>query len=64
MKKRQIIDQDDICVASKTKRHIPDWNSVQVNHDGDEIYIDVNCSKCGISGCIGTREKLIDGIQW
>ena len=64
MKKRQIIDPDDICVASKTKRHVPDWNSVLVTHDGDETYIDVNCSECGRSGCIGTREKLVDGIQW
>ena len=44
--------------------HKPDWNTVHVEHDGDGVYIDVNCTICGESGCIGNEKTLVDQIQW
>tara|TARA_R100001086_G_scaffold238330_1_gene162980 strand:+ start:374 stop:703 length:330 start_codon:yes stop_codon:yes gene_type:complete len=41
-------------------RHEPDWKSVTINSG----YIDVNCEKCGVSGCIGTSTTLESDIMW
>lgn len=57
------LDEDDRCPETG-KRHVPDWNSVSVEHDGDEHYIDVNCKDCGRSGCIGNETTLTEGISW
>lgn len=57
------MDEDSIC--SKTgKIHEPDLNSVHIEHDGSEVYIDVNCKDCGASGCIGTLSGLKEEISW
>jgi hypothetical protein len=48
----------------KSDKHCPDWHSVIVQYDGDGCYVDVNCIRCGLSGCVGTHETLLDGIQW
>jgi len=44
--------------------HEPDWSSVSIEPDGDEMYIDVNCLHCGRSGCVGTKKTLAAGIDW
>ena len=44
--------------------HEPDWNTVNIQHDGGEDYVDVNCKKCGESGCVGSLKALKRSIQW
>ena len=44
--------------------HEPDWNTVNIQHDGGEDYVDVNCKKCGESGCVGSLKTLEKNIQW
>ncbi len=44
--------------------HEPDWNTVNIQHDGGEDYVDVNCKKCGESGCVGSLSTLEKNIQW
>lgn len=51
-------------VDDTTCEHEPDWKSVCIAQDGDGIYIDVNCKKCGDSGCVGNAATLTAGIQW
>jgi len=58
------MDQDDdICPKNNGQRHVPDWNSVSITHDG-ETHIDVNCKLCGRSGCIGIAEDMEKDIRW
>jgi hypothetical protein len=58
---RSIADND----AAKTEcAHDPDWSSVTVTSDGGQLYVDVNCKLCGLSGCIGTHETLKSSVQW
>ncbi len=51
------------CEKSPSGLHEPDWDSLNVNRD-DNIYIDVNCKHCGISGCVGTQKTLEENICW
>jgi hypothetical protein len=44
--------------------HEPDWDSLLVTEDGGDTYIDIVCAKCGITGCLGNREQLIEGVTW
>jgi hypothetical protein len=44
--------------------HIPDWDTISINHDGDEVYIDISCSECGCSGCVGKMSTLEEDINW
>jgi len=53
---------DELCIDGQ--EHLPDWETVTVDHDGDETYIDISCSKCGKSGCIGTASRLEEEIDW
>jgi len=55
-------DDPDVCPDGTP--HTPDWNSVNIQHDGDEVYIDINCLDCGRSGCIGNRPQLEEHISW
>jgi hypothetical protein len=48
---------DDEC------EHVIDWGSVSLSHDG-ATYIDVNCAKCGLSGCLGSAEALAKDVCW
>ena len=57
------IDPDDLCPVTQ-QRHQPDWKSTSVEHDGGETYIDVSCTDCGRSGCVGTTKTLAGGICW
>jgi len=57
-----IIDKDSICTDGKP--HTPEWCYVTVEHGGGKTYIDVPCSKCGRSGCIGTSATLEKDISW
>lgn len=61
MKRKKI--NDDICPKTG-KKHVPAWKTATVTHDGDGVYVDVNCKKCGRSGCVGTAETLANNIQW
>jgi len=54
---------EDICTVTNLP-HEPDWNSVHVESDGGEYYVDVNCKHCGRSGCIGTSKILKEEIDW
>lgn len=56
-------DPDSICPITK-QTHVPDWKTVFLTHDGDDLYVDVNCTDCGRSGCIGTQKTLVDLIDW
>ena len=55
-------DKDDICTDGKS--HDPNWKAVTIEHDGDETYIDVPCTKCGRSGCVGSEKTLKEDISW
>ena len=55
---------DDYCPETEDHNHVPDWESVHVDSDGGEYYIDVTCSACGRSGCLGTAKTLADNISW
>ena len=54
---------DDICPKTG-KQHRPDWRTVNIESDGEEVYADVNCLYCGRSGCVGTVKLLEETIQW
>lgn len=43
--------------------HEIDWGSVSLAYDG-EMYIDVNCKKCGHSGCLGSVKWLEKEVCW
>jgi len=46
-------ESDDSCLKSADGKHHPDINSLSIQADGDEFYIDINCGSCGRSGCCG-----------
>ena len=56
-------DEDDECPESNNG-HEPDWNTLKVESDGGEYYIDVNCKLCGRSGCVGNTQTLANEISW
>jgi len=61
-KEKAMREEEDICEDGKD--HDPDWNTVTTEWDGDTLYVDVNCAKCGRSGCVGSVEQLKDNICW
>lgn len=54
----------DVCPESGNGKHLPDWASTNIQWDGDQCYVDVNCGNCGASGCIGSSNTLTEGINW
>lgn len=44
--------------------HTPDWKSISLEWDGDDLYVDVACKDCGQSGCVGTAKTLEEDISW
>ena len=48
----------------ETCLHEPDWSSLSITFDNEEVYVDVNCKHCGLSGCVGTMKTLGADIQW
>jgi hypothetical protein len=44
--------EEDVCPQADGQRHKPDFKTLQIQYDGDEAYIDVNCEHCGRSGCL------------
>ena len=58
----EVVD-DDVCELTG-KAHVPDWGSLSILPDGDEVYLDINCKDCGRSGCIGEITRLAKEIQW
>jgi len=56
--------EEEVCSKTKDGKHVPDWNSVHVDFDGGEIYIDIQCKNCGLSGCLGTEKTLVEGLSW
>lgn len=59
----QSLRKDDWCPKTKDHKHVPDWKSMSITEDG-ETYVDINCKKCGRSGCVGTTQTLKDNICW
>jgi hypothetical protein len=41
------------CQESEDGIHEPDTCTFHLEHDGDGVYLDVNCKHCGQSGCVG-----------
>lgn len=60
----QNLEMDDICPDSNDGHHSPDWKTTIWINDGDESYVDVNCTHCGRSGCVGQAKLLAEGINW
>ena len=54
----------DHCPSSPTGKHKPDWGTVTIDDDGDDHYLDVVCSHCGRSGCVGKATTLTEDISW
>ena len=52
------------CKKAKDGKHEPDWDSVSLDSDGGEVYVDVSCKHCGEGGCVGTSKTLADDIDW
>ncbi len=50
--------------VSDSCKHHPDWHSVSVQYNGDGCYVDVNCIRCGVSGCVGSHKTLAEAITW
>lgn len=57
------LDEDDRC-PSTNKRHEPAMESASLQWDGDTLYVDVNCTHCGRSGCLGKFDTLTKEISW
>jgi hypothetical protein len=58
------LSDEDTCPETKNGKHVPDWNSITISQDGDELYIDISCEECGQSGCVGNKNTLVAGINW
>ena len=44
--------------------HVPDLTTVHIEPDGNDYYLDVDCAKCGETGCFGRANDLILNIDW
>jgi hypothetical protein len=42
--------------------HKPNMDTLHVQHDDRDIYVDVSCAHCGLSGCIAKLDT--DNINW
>lgn len=58
----EMLENGSHCPIGKNGKHKPDINTLSVNHDGDDAYIDVNCGLCGRSGCIGKFDE--EQVNW
>lgn len=58
----EAIDQQ--CLATPDRRHVVNWQSLSVQPDGGDYYIDVNCAACGKSGCLGSAADLAVHVSW
>ena len=43
-------------------RHVPDWDTLHVESEGGQWYVDVSCIHCGRSGCVCKAEP--EDIDW
>lgn len=56
-----VVGDEDVCRKTKDGSHKPDINTLAVTYDEGEVYIDISCSACGHSGCVGKLDlKIID----
>ena len=55
---------DEVRCPRNSGGHEPDWDTVSVEDDGDESYVDVHCKHCGRSGCVGKASTLIEDLSW
>ena len=53
-----------VCTQTEDGNHVPDWQSLSVDHSNEIVYIDVSCLLCGRSGCVGTEKTLAQDINW
>lgn len=52
-----------VAMSKDECQHEIDWGSASLSYDG-EMYIDVNCKKCGHSGCLGSVKWLEKEVCW
>lgn len=52
------------CPKNNDGPHEPDPNSLTVQHDGSDAYVDVNCKHCGRSGCVAKLDLTGQSINW
>ena len=52
------------CPNSKDHKHLPDYENVTADSDGEIIYLVVKCKNCGLNGFIGIKHSLEDSITW
>ena len=46
-------------------KHEPDWLTAETwRADDGGVYLYVDCTLCGDSGCVGIAEMLALGIEW
>ena len=46
-------ESDDYCQVAPDGKHEPNLQTLHIEYDGDDAYIDLNCKHCGRSGCAG-----------
>ena len=52
------------CVKNKGGPHEPDWATAHAESDGGEFYVDVNCTHCFRSGCVGRVQLIVENLSW
>lgn len=50
------------CPRSPNGKHVPDENTIHLEADGGDWYVDVNCIHCGRSGCIAKFDA--ERVDW
>lgn len=50
------------CLRSPTGEHVPDEDTIHLEPDGGDWYVDVNCVHCGRSGCIAKFDA--EDVDW
>jgi len=61
------INDSEICpdnLGGGELPHYPDWKTVNIQSDGGEYYLDVNCVHCGRSGCVARLNDLATEVNW
>ena len=51
-----------VCPSTDDGQHVPDMSTANIQPDGDDYYIDINCGACGRSGCCGKVNTTV--VDW
>ena len=59
-------DPSDTCPKATDSRHLIDWGHVfaERGDQGGTVYLHVFCALCARTGCIGSKEQLVDMTNW